>query len=71
MTLKGMQEQVLNQQMSDNFEVLKKLGQGGFGTVWLCRRTTAAARVCSSLPCFDSAALYDTSSPTRLTPLGF
>jgi serine/threonine protein kinase len=44
MTLKGMQEQVLNQQMSDNFEVLKKLGQGGFGTVWLCRRTTSAAR---------------------------
>ena len=57
MTLKGMQEQVLNQQMSDNFEVLKKLGQGGFGTVWLCRRTTAATRVCSSRLCFDSVAL--------------
>ena len=51
MTLKGMQEQVLNQQMADNFEVIKKLGQGGFGTVYLCRRTTAAARVSSSASC--------------------
>lgn len=36
---------VMNVQTSDNtFEKLKKLGQGGFGTVWLCRRTSARVR---------------------------
>lgn len=37
---------VMNVQTSDDtFEKLKKLGQGGFGTVWLCRRTSARVRV--------------------------
>lgn len=29
----------------NTFEKMQKLGQGGFGTVWLCKRTAAASRV--------------------------
>jgi hypothetical protein len=46
---------MIGQTQDNTFEKLKKLGQGGFGTVWLCKRT-AASRV-RLHPC-----------ATRLTP---
>lgn len=50
-TIQEMQNQLLNDQVKDGFQVIKKLGQGGFGTVYLCRRTTEAPRVRFTCPC--------------------
>jgi hypothetical protein len=30
----------------ENFKKTKKLGQGGFGTVWLCERSKSKVRCC-------------------------
>ena len=55
LTIQQMQEQVLNIKTSNAFEVIKKLGQGGFGTVWLCKRTNQAPRVRSTFWCAKKA----------------
>lgn len=79
-TIQQMQDEVLNLQMSDGFVVVKKLGQGGFGTVWLCQRTSEAPRVrCSVLhvrpatphnvgaKCYSSSCVEAVVEPARNT----